>query len=189
MGSLFASTKNTRPILPDVFRFIRSDVPDRLTGEEAQWLVDHDVRTVVDLREEEERQRRPCPLMGDTRFRYLCMPVTGGNAVPASAAEVPASYIKMADGQMDKIIDAILTAGTNVLYFCNAGKDRTGVVSAILLHRLGVDRQTIIDDYMASRENLKEELDAYARQNPWVDKEVITPHRTYMGGFLDWLCR
>jgi len=27
----------------------------------------------------------------------------------------------------------------NILFFCNAGKDRTGVVSAIILYTLGYD--------------------------------------------------
>ena len=81
----------------------------------------------------------------------------------------------------------ILNADTNVLYFCNAGKDRTGVVSAVLLHRLGMSRAYIVEDYMKSRENLKDLLDAFARQFPEVDRAVITPHPEYMEGFLDWL--
>ena len=61
----------------------------------------------------------------------------------------------MLDTQMDKIIDTILSAKHNVLFFCGAGKDRTGVVSAVLLKKLGYDDKTIIDDYMKTKENLQ----------------------------------
>lgn len=45
----------------------------------------------------------------------------------------------MLDSQMYRIIDLICNAKSNVLYFCNAGKDRTGVVSAILLLKFSMD--------------------------------------------------
>ncbi len=37
-----------------------------------------------------------------------------------------------------------------LLFHCSAGKDRTGVMTALLLTLLGVDRQTVIDDYLLS---------------------------------------
>ena len=56
------------------------------------------------------------------------MPVTGGNAVPPCREQVAKSYLNMVDGQMERIVDTIWNARSNVLYFCSAGKDRTGVV-------------------------------------------------------------
>jgi protein-tyrosine phosphatase len=38
-----------------------------------------------------------------------------------------------------------------VLVLCNAGKDRTGVVVALVLMALGVSKQTIMEDYMLSK--------------------------------------
>ena len=37
-----------------------------------------------------------------------------------------------------------------ILYHCSAGKDRTGIFTALLLSTLGVDSTTIFDDYLAS---------------------------------------
>ena len=37
-----------------------------------------------------------------------------------------------------------------VVFHCTAGKDRTGVLAAILLLRLGVDEEDIIADYQVS---------------------------------------
>lgn len=185
--SFLKSTSNTRAILPDSLRFLRSDVPNCITEEEKEWLIANNVTMVVDLRTDEERIRKECPLIYDKHFQYHCMPVTGGNIVPKSMDDVSKSYIKMVDEQMDKIVDTIWNANANVLYFCNAGKDRTGVVSAILLYKAGMSSEYIIEDYMKSRENLKNMLENYAKMFPDVDIDVITPRETYMQEFLKWL--
>lgn len=187
MASLFKSTLNTRALLPDCLRFIRSDVPAQLSEQETEWLIERNVTTVVDLRTEEERQRKGCPLASDPRFQYHCMPVTGGNAVPSSIDAVSESYINMVDEQMDAIIDLIWNAQSNVLYFCGAGKDRTGVVSAILLRKLGMDHDYIVADYMKSKENLQSALENYAKQNPEIQIDVITPQEAYIKEFLNWM--
>ena len=185
MASLFKSTYNTRSLLPESFRFIRSDVPNCIMEKEVQWLIDHNITTVVDLRDDNERERKKCALIDNELFQYHCMPVTGGNAVPKSADDVSKSYIKMVDEQMDLIINTILKSETNVLYFCNAGKDRTGVVSAILLYRLGMTFDYIIKDYMESKNNLKNMLEKYAEQFPDINIEIITPHERYIKEFLE----
>lgn len=123
MKTLLDHTKNTRAILPDSLRYIRSDVPQ--------------------------------------------------------------AYLRMADEKMKEIIFSIENAKTNVLYFCNAGKDRTGVVSAILLRRQGISEEYIISDYLKSGENLQEMLQNFATENPDVDIRVITPAKEYMEYFLE----
>lgn len=184
---MLSHTRNTRSILPDSCRFIRSDVPVLLTQADIQWLKENQITTIIDLREAQERSRKPCPLEKEAGFQYFCMPVSGGSEIPPSVDAVPCSYIRMVDGQMARIIEKIQSAGTNVLYFCNAGKDRTGVVSAILLSELHMDREYILRDYLKSRENLRDVLLAYALENPQVDLQVITPQQRYMEVFLDWL--
>lgn len=186
MGSLFQSTSNTRSILPGSFRFLRSDVPDNLSNQEIQWLLDHNITTIVDLRTEAERRKKPCSLAENSRFQYYSMPVSGGNQIPASVEDVSKSYIQMADARMDEIIDLIWNSKSNVLYFCNAGKDRTGVVSAILLCRAGMPVNYIVEDYMESRENLKAQLNSFAERFPQVPLEVITPKQRYIQEFLTW---
>lgn len=68
-------------------------------------------------------------------------------------------------------------AEETVLFFCTAGKDRTGVVSAVILKRLGYDDEIIIDDYMKSKENLMDMLVSYVKMHPEVDLEIIIPRR------------
>ena len=186
MGNIFKSTLNTRPILENSLKFIRSDVPTSISEDEILWLLENNITSVIDLRTDDERIRKECPLSKDNRFTYHCMPVTGGNAVPPTVDDVSKSYISMVDEQMDRIIETAWNSNSNVLYFCNAGKDRTGVMSAILLHKSGMDLQYIIDDYMKTKANLKEVLDSFAKQNPSINIDVITPNERYMKEFLEW---
>ena len=186
MNRIFSSTQNTRPILGGSFRFIRSDVPTEVSEDERRWLIENGITNILDLRTDEERARKECPLEKDDRFQYHLMPVTGGNAIPKTVNDVSKSYIAMVDDKLKNTIEFMLSSGVGTLYFCNAGKDRTGVVSAILLHRLGMSREYIIADYMKSKSNLRNMLEAFAEQNPSVDINVITPHERYISEFLDW---
>ena len=176
MGSLLRSTLNTRALPTGDHRYIRSDFPGRLTDEEVRWLRDNGVTTVVDLREEKEYLIRPCRLEMETGFTYHHLPVTGGGDTPVSPEAVAESYLRMLDGQMDRIIGTIMNAGTNCLYFCTAGKDRTGVVSAVILKKLGYGDGVIIDDYMATKDNLAGFLTAYVGEHPEVDINTIMPN-------------
>ena len=90
----------------------------------------------------------------------------------------------MIDEQMEKIIDTIMCAKSNVMYFCTAGKDRTGVVSAVLLRKLGYSDEVIIEDYMKSKDNLIGMLTAYVKEHPEVDIEIIIPHVDNMSRLL-----
>lgn len=186
MGYIFESTLNTRPILEDSLKFIRSDVPTQVSEAEREWLLEKDIITIIDLRTDAERVKKECPLAKDNRFQYYCMPVTGGNAVPSSVDDVSKSYMGMVDTKLDNTIDFMLGVKSNVLYFCNAGKDRTGVVSAILLHKVGMKFDYIVEDYMKSKTNLKGMLESFAKQNSTVNIDVITPHERYIEEFLEW---
>lgn len=55
--------------------------------------------------------------------------------------------------QFRQFVHAVLDAnGAPVLWHCTAGKDRTGFAAAILLRILGVPQETVVADYMASRQ-------------------------------------
>jgi protein-tyrosine phosphatase len=186
MGSFFGSTRNTRVLKGgsiDGLRYIRSDCPEKLCEEEIHWLIDNNILTVVDLRQEHEAAACPCPLAQRPEFTYLSIPVTTGNIVPLAQLKIVPEYLKMLDGTMARIIETIETASSGVLYFCAVGKDRTGVVSALLLLRAGASRQVIVDDYTASYENLKDLIDEWCCSDP--DADVLIPKAIYMEEFLD----
>jgi protein-tyrosine phosphatase len=176
MGSILQTTLNTRALPTGDLRYVRSDYPGKLTDDEVHWLLQNDITTIVDLREAKEYDVRPCRLEKEEGFDYYHLPVTGGGDTPESPEAVARTYLGMLDGQMDEIIGAIMNAKSNVMYFCGAGKDRTGVVSAIILRKLGFSDQVIIDDYMETKENLMDFLTAYVEEHPEVDINIIIPN-------------
>lgn len=175
MGSLFKMTLNTRILPIGNTRYIRSDYPSTLNHDEIEWLINNNVTTIVDLREEKEYTQKPCCLENMDEFIYYHLPVTGGGDTPKSPEAVATVYVGMLDEQMDIIISTIMNAESNVLYFCGAGKDRTGVVSAIILKKLGFSDQVIVDDYMETKENLMDFLLGYVKEHPEVDINTIMP--------------
>ncbi|XP_076801073.1 uncharacterized protein LOC143445685 [Clavelina lepadiformis] len=59
---------------------------------------------------------------------------------------------------------------------CHAGKDRTGIVSAILLSICGFDRETIVDDYARSEFGLPvthHEMKDYEEQGRYASRETM----------------
>lgn len=185
MASLLQSTLNTRLLREGSFRFVRSDVPDHPTEEDINFLLAHQVTTVVDLRSPQECAARPCPLEQDARFSYHHLPVSTGDIVPHCFEDVPESYLAMVDDRLGEILRLLWNAPSNALYFCNAGKDRTGVVSALLLQRLGASRQEIVDNYVLSGPNLKAMLAEFVAKRPELKLEVVTPRAWTMEQFLD----
>jgi protein tyrosine/serine phosphatase len=62
--------------------------------------------------------------------------------------------VEVAKQPIARVIRLLAGAKGGVVYHCAAGKDRTGVVSAILLSMLGVSRELIVADYALSQQNL-----------------------------------
>jgi protein-tyrosine phosphatase len=59
--------------------------------------------------------------------------------------------------QFRQFIHTVLDAGGKpVVWHCSAGKDRTGFASAILLRVLGVPQETVMRDYMESKQHALE---------------------------------
>lgn len=117
MGSLLQSTRNTRALPTGALRYIRSDAPVDLTEKEVDWLLEHQITTLVDLRSDEEKRRKPCRLETRGGFRYVHLPVTGGDTIPTSLEHLDIVYRQMVDGQMERILDTILNAKSNVMFF------------------------------------------------------------------------
>ena len=184
--TIFESTFNTRPLIKDSLKYIRSEVPTILLPGEIDWLLANDITTVIDLRTKTEADKKPCPLASDNRFAYHSIPLAGGDKIPATPDDVPLSYIGMVDENFYCALSILMNAKGGVLYFCTAGKDRTGTLSAAILFELGYPRDYIVNDYMKSRECFLPLVPAFLVANPTIDVNVITPHPEYINGFLDW---
>lgn len=69
-----------------------------------------------------------------------------------------------------------------ILWHCTVGKDRIGLLTALLLHCLGVDRATIMEDYLASTYYLTafgEEDDRVLRAHKLPERMRKNVHETH----------
>ncbi|GAM18971.1 hypothetical protein SAMD00019534_021460 [Acytostelium subglobosum LB1] len=77
-----------------------------------------------------------------------------------------------------------------IMYFCSLGKDRTGMVTAILLSCLGVPRDIIVADYAKSEGNLTahlEQIKKYFNRVGLAKDEFVRSPPEIMDGLLSWL--
>jgi len=80
-----------------------------------------------------------------------------GGAAPSFGASLADLYFGMIDfarGPIAKVITVLARTPDPAVFHCAAGKDRTGVISALLLSLLGVRDEIIVADYAATREAL-----------------------------------
>jgi protein-tyrosine phosphatase len=140
-------------------RFIRTGSLSHATESDKTVLADHGVKLDIDLRTVWEVLRSPDRLSGDKRFHYLNVSLVGvglWDAIyPSSRGQLYVRALAHHQAQFHRVFHAMAQQkeGT-VLFHCAAGKDRTGMVAAILLDLAGVDRETIVHNYAISAKYL-----------------------------------
>lgn len=113
------------------------------------------ITTVVDLRSEEELTRDASPDLARWGLKTVHAPVFQDITSPAGLAEgdfpgfaaIYAEILGLGLNAYRTLIETIADAPGGVLFHCAAGKDRTGVGSAILLELAGVRDEEIAADY------------------------------------------
>ncbi len=135
-------------------RLLRSESPHTLSEAGLQDLLGLGVGAVVDLRTTSERERLPSPL-SDAGVHTLHAPIfTDDENYPdhlTTAAEVYCWWLRERGGGVALAMSAIADApSAPILVHCHAGKDRTGVVVALVLRLAGGSIDDIADDYAIS---------------------------------------
>lgn len=153
-------------------QIIRSDKLSRLTDNDFQKLEEMGLKTVIDLRTQKEHDQSPTLWKGDNPPRFFHFPVGDSNNEWFTAQRKMMKRNRFTEEQsLEHMTDGyrmILEEGTEsyrklmkvvldesnwpVLIHCNAGKDRSGVGVALILEALGVDRETIMDEYLLTNE-------------------------------------
>lgn len=147
---------------------VRADSVRQLTEAGWQAVVDYGVRTIVDLRSDEELAEDPpaeLPVEAVHVSFFDSRPevfeeVEAASAAAADHAEATrAVYLIFLEHFRTNVAAAIRAVANApegaVVVHCHGGKDRTGLVSAFLLRLAGVPVEEIATDYSLSEERLR----------------------------------
>jgi len=148
-------------------RLFRSDGLHALTPADVRTLRD-DVALgqIVDLRSSSELRSEGRGLLADEPVEFHHLPLFDGDAASQrqQVAEITLAdrYVLLAEFAADRIARVVTTlaaAPGPAVFHCAAGKDRTGVISAVLLGLLGVADEIIVADYAATQDSLERIVD------------------------------
>lgn len=149
----------------------RADNLHRLTAADQERLLAAGVRVVIDLRHHDEVQNAPNVLAAHPGVDYRHIPLFQNppSASGASLPDLPTIYRYMVN-ECQPGFGAALAAiaeadGGGVLFHCTAGKDRTGILAALLLRLAGVAPEAVAAEYALTTE-------AMARLRPAILEQV-----------------
>ena len=176
--------------------FYRSGSPENINAEDKKNLESLKIKTVADFRSAGEKQA-----VFDLASveKKVDLPIDAGNLMGILSDDEEMRFNPTAHGSEREMLQlyAVLPveaipryrvffslladpANMPVLFHCSAGKDRTGVVSALLLYALGASRETIFEDYWYSLEYLRPYWEQFLPLKPF-----MIPYYTVKESYLE----
>jgi len=148
------------------------------------------IETICDLRRPEERDQEPTRVP-ETQARRVEIEIDPGSAIAMRAALADADlhledriqYMVEINRELARdhaedyarMFEALLATDGGFLVHCAAGKDRTGFGCALILHTLGVDEQTILEDYLATNQFVDIQRQVLPRLAKWYGPDRPIP--------------
>ena len=182
-------------------KLFRSDELANLTESDLEYLAAIPVRTVVDFRSQMEVDNAPDKLPKDASYHHLG--IEPGN-MSNMGSQFDLSNLQGMDftGFMTEINRQLVTDSAIIaqykeffrliqneqdiplMYHCTAGKDRTGMGSALILYALGADDETVMENYLQSNTYLADKYSAYIQQFPMIEP-MMTVKPEYLQAGID----
>jgi protein-tyrosine phosphatase len=187
-------------------RLLRSGTLQDLTADDVSRLVkDMGVHTVLDLRLPDEAEREGSALADIPVVRYLSLPLSSAGRIRADAVadaaeiDIVAHYVALLEGSSENIVTAarVFTDEVNLpaVFHCAAGKDRTGVLAAVVLDAVGVGSAAIVADYALTQQRMRQISERLLRLETYREMRALskgikgagTADEASMAAFLDQL--
>jgi protein-tyrosine phosphatase len=151
---------------------VRSDNISALNTAGIQAMWDYGINAVLDLRSGQEIARFPSPFEpADFGPHYLHVPLVD-DALAEELTRTPSTpqrYQMMLDRRQEaigRIVTTIARVEEPLVFHCFAGKDRTGLVAAMLLSAAGVKPDVIAADYAETDQHLAERYEEWLAAAP-----------------------
>jgi protein-tyrosine phosphatase len=178
----------------------RADGPHALNDADVAQLRALGLATVIDLRTPGEVERGCYTrFLSDIVEYHLPMldVLPGTDELPdwVDPSVVAARYRRMLDEGSETVAEilAILSdpSAYPAMFHCSAGKDRTGVIAAVLLGVLGVPDETIVADYALTAESMHRLVEYYMTTYPDATEQLerlapamVAAHPDTMSGLI-----
>jgi protein-tyrosine phosphatase len=141
-------------------RVFRADALHKLTADDLDAFDELGVRTVYDLRGDVERAEFPGPVPS-LHVSIVGRPRDAERPPPKADMTTREGEEMLRDVYVGALTHSAIEIGSIMrgladpdrapaVFHCHGGKDRTGIVAAVLLLALGVERDTVLDDYEAT---------------------------------------
>ncbi len=185
--------------------FLRSDSLDRIDEEDQSFLMSYGLGAVIDLRSPSEADEYVNPFRDHEKVDYINLPFITKNVldlrkVREEGFKAEEFYINLVEYKemVLKIFRYILAHMDGcILFHCQAGKDRTGILAMLILGLCGVCREDIISNYEVTYtylcDNVElriteglEELQYSKRQ--WIDQaycHIINTYGSFENYFME----
>lgn len=165
-------------------KVFRSDDLHHLTAEDLNYLASIPLVSIVDFRSPSEMAQAPDIPASSVRHQYAYS-IAPGNLIDLD--ELSSVTIEQTDQMMKEmnllfVTDSAIIAQYRkffhllqdeeqvpLMFHCSAGKDRTGMGAALFLATLGVDEETIYEDYLLSNKYLGEKYASYIHAYPQLE--------------------
>ena len=190
-------------------RLLRADSLHALSPEARDELIRMGVTTVIDLRHADELAQSPNVFADHPGVRYVNVPLFAGmsrsqNIASVGIADAPSGATfdleALYKGALERCQDAFFEVFTTIassdgvtLFHCTAGKDRTGLIAALILGSLGVSDDSIVEDYALTAtyiqpllETLRQEAVSKGHDLDWYDR-LLTSEPATMRATLEYL--
>jgi protein-tyrosine phosphatase len=141
---------------------VRADKLNRISPTGQKCLQDYGIHSVIDLRYSPEVASEPDVFANDGVIHYRHMPLyelSGDGTLPVVPYDLKDLYRMILDHRQEQIrsiISELLLPGRlPAIVHCTAGKDRTGIIVALLLGAVDVPHEVIVEDYALSDQYLR----------------------------------
>ena len=184
----------------------RSDKLSEITETDLDKLDNLEIKNVIDLRTQPEVSEEPDNIPKNAEITYRHLPIGDDSLMGGSEEEMIKKLKKFKPEQSEKFMvnatanfaidykdsykklyDQLNNDQMPLVFHCTAGKDRTGVATALLLDILGVSKEIIYDDYLMSNyyryqgnEEMLEEAALYG-----IDHKILRPFMEVRKKYLD----
>lgn len=144
-------------------RLLRSDSLHALSDNDKAYLYEYGVRCIIDLRSDMECAQQPCSFGSFKDLDYVNFPMFDQvqsedlqGVLPESMGQSYIDLLKNSQEMIAKVMKKIIEYPDDcVVFFCMAGKDRTGTIAMLILLLCDVAEEIVIADYAVSRKNLE----------------------------------